>query len=99
MPFKKKSTKVVGVKGWEVEIPTPPKHATHARISCLNDIRDNGESKTATVPIRDFGVFRGVRGKFSYLRMDNKGKVHEEFQAVWEWDGKEVVGIEKMRDK
>ena len=53
----------------------------------------------ATVPIRDFGVFKGVRGEFSYLRVDNKGKVHEEFKEVWEWDGKGVVGIEKMRDK
>lgn len=99
MPFKKKPTRVVGVSGWEVEIPTPPKHATHARISCLNDTYDNGSPKTATVAIKDFGAFKGVAGEFSYLRMDNKGKVHEEFKDVWEWDGKKVVGIEEMREQ
>ena len=35
MPFKTKPTKVVGVKDWQVEIPTPPKYATHVRIKVL----------------------------------------------------------------
>ena len=99
MPSKKKPTRVVGVKGWVVEIPTPPTRATHARISCMSDTYDNGEPKIATALIRDFGVFKGVRGEFNYLRIDNKGKVLEEFKEVWEWNGAEVVGIEKMRDK
>jgi len=99
MPFKKKPTRVVGNSGWEVEVPTPPKHATHARIVCSNQRYESGKPKVATVPIRDFGTLKGVIGEFYYIRMDNKGKVHEEYKDVWEWDGMKVVGIEEMRER
>ena len=69
MPFKKKPTKVVGINGWEVEVPQPPTHATHVRLTCSGGY-SNG--KKATVAIRDFGTLRGVTGEFRYLRMNNQ---------------------------
>jgi hypothetical protein len=99
MPFKTKPTRVVGVNGWEVEVPTPPKHATHARITCFNQTYENGSPKKATVPIKDFGVLKGVEGEFQYIRMNKQLKVLEEYDGVWEWDGRKVVGIEEMREQ
>jgi hypothetical protein len=99
MPFKTKPTRVVGNSGWEVEIPTPPKHATHARISCFNDTYENGSPKTATVLINDFGVFKGVEGEFQFIRMDKKQRVIEEYDGLWEWNGRKVIGIEEIREQ
>jgi hypothetical protein len=99
MPFKTKPTRVVGVKDWEVEVPTPPKFATHVRITCTNQTYGDGKPKKATVPIRDFGVLKGVTGEFQYIRMNNSLKVLEEYDGVWEWDGRKVIGIEEMREQ
>ena len=99
MAFKTKPTRVVGSSGWEVEIPTPPKHATHVRIKCFNQTYGDGKPKTATVPIKDFGVLKGVTGEFQYIRMNNSLKIQEEYNSVWEWDGRKVIGIEEMREK
>ena len=96
MAFKKKPTKVVGVKDWEVEVPQPPTHATHVRLDCTGGYSDG---KKAIVPIRDFGVLKGVAGEFRYLRMNNQQKILEEYDGVWEWDGRQVVGIEEMRQQ
>jgi hypothetical protein len=96
MAFKKKPTVLVGSKDWRVEIPRPPNHATHAVLTCFNQTYDNGKPKTATQPIQDFGCFRGVSGDFSFIRMNNRRKVLEEYQGTWYWDGKKVDGIEKI---
>ncbi len=98
MPFKKKPTRVVGINGWQVEIPTPPKHATHVRLNC-SGIHALEDGKKATVPIADFGTLRGVAGKFKFIRMNNQQKILEEYDGVWEWDGRKVVGIEKIRNQ
>ena len=98
MPFKKKPTRVVGINGWQVEVPTPPTFATHVRMTCFNQTYDSGKPKKATVPIRDFGVLKGVTGEFQYIRMNKSLKVLEEYDGVWEWDGRKVVGIEEMRE-
>ena len=99
MPFKKKPTKVVGINGWEVEVPNPPTYATHARMTCFNQTYDNGKPKTATVPIRDFGVLKGVEGEFRYIRMNKQQKILEEYEGVWGWDGRKVIGIEDLREQ
>ena len=96
MPFKTKPTKLVGVKDWQVEIPTPPKHATHVRLNCSGGYSDG---KKATVPIADFGTLKGVAGKFKYIRMTKQHKILEEYNGVWEWDGRKVIGIEEMRER
>jgi len=90
MPFKPKPVVTVGKGDWAVQVPRPPNHATHARLTCLPD------KKVATVPIQDMGVFKGVAGKFRYIRMNNQKKVLEEYKGSWDWDGYKVVGIEKL---
>ena len=96
MPFKKKPYKKVGKKDWEVCIPTPPKFATHARLTCFNQTYDNGTPKTATMPIQDFGCFRGVSGDFSYIRMNKQRKILEIYSGKWYWNGVEVDGIDEL---
>jgi hypothetical protein len=97
MAFKKKSVVTVGTKDWRVTIPRPPRHATHARMDCNDPF--SSTAKTATLPIQDFGCFRGVTGKFHYLRMDNRRKVLEEYDKEWVWNGYEVEGIEDLKKK
>ena len=96
MPYKPKPYVKVGTKEWIAHIPRPPKFATHARLTCLNDTFDNGTPKTATLAIRDFGCFAGVSGDFSYLRMDNKRKIKEEYKGSWYWDGSCVPEVVLM---
>ena len=96
MAFKKKAAIKVGKNDWEVTIPRPPTHATHARMSCVDPFSYDPTPKTATLPIQDFGCFKGVTGEFGYIRMDNKGKLHEEYEGVWTWNGYKVVGIEDL---
>jgi hypothetical protein len=38
-----------------------------------------------------------VSGDFNYIRMDKKGKVHEEYKDFWYWDGYQVEGIEDLK--
>ena len=95
--FKKKPVITVGTKEWMVEIPRPPKHATHARMACVDDTFGNSEPKVATLPLQDFGCFQGVSGDFNYIRMDKKGKVHEKYDGSWYWDGNQVEGIEDLK--
>ena len=98
--FKKKAVVIVGRNDWAVEVPRPPKHATHARMVLHDDLDHKGRPKMATLPIQDFGCFKGVAGDFYYLRMDNKKKITQEWDKdFWNWDGRQVVGIEKLRDK
>ena len=75
--FQKKPVVTVGRADWAVDIPRPPKHATHARLTCANATYENGSPKTATLPLQDFGCFQGVSGDFSYIRMDKNGIVSE----------------------
>ena len=96
MPFKPKSTKVVGRGDWAVEVPRPPKFATHVVLTMDKEFKDNGKPKASTQRIEDFGAFKGVSGTFSYLRMDNRGKLHEKYKDSWYWDGRSVDGIEKL---
>lgn len=96
MPFEKKSYIKVGTRDWETIIPRPPRHATHARMICYNQTYENGEPKTAVLPLQDFGCFQGVSGDFNYIRMDKKGKIHEEYKDTWYWDGKQVSGIDEL---
>ena len=96
MPFKRKPYKKVGTKEWEVYIPTPPKFATHARLTLLDDLKGNGKPKVATLPIQDFGCFRGVSGDFSYIRMNKQRKILEIYSGKWYWNGVEVDGIDEL---
>ena len=95
--FKPKPVITVGTKDWRTAIPRPPKHATHARMLCIDPLVRNCTPKHATLPIQDFGCFKGVSGDFSYIRMDKRGKVHEEYEGEWYWDGKEVDGINDLK--
>ena len=95
--FQKKPVVTVGRADWAVDIPRPPKHATHARLTCINATYDNGSPKIATLPLQDFGCFQGVSGDFSYIRMDKKGKVSEEYDGTWYWDGFQVEGIDDLK--
>ncbi len=98
--FKKKAVVTVGRGDWAVEVPRPPQHATHARMVLHNDFDHKGRPKMATLPIQDFGCFKGVAGDFYYLRMDNKKKISQEWEKdFWHWDGRAVKGIEELRDK
>ena len=56
-----------------------------------------GTPKVATLPIQDFGCFIGVSGDFSYIRMDKRRKVLEEYSGEWYWDGYKVDGIEDLK--
>ena len=94
--FKPRPVIKVGTKDWETLIPRPPKHATHAKMVCHNQTYDNGSPKTATLPLQDFGCFQGVSGDFNYIRMDRKGKVSEEYDGTWYWNGTQVEGIEDL---
>tara|TARA_R110000751_G_scaffold16321_1_gene51736 strand:+ start:3422 stop:3718 length:297 start_codon:yes stop_codon:yes gene_type:complete len=95
--FKPKPVVTVGRNGWAVEVPRPPKHATHARMVMLDELDQKGRPKTATLPIQDFGCFKGVSGDFYYLRMDKAKKIKEEWEKdSWHWDGNKVVGIESL---
>lgn len=96
MAFKKKAAIKVGKKGWEVTIPRPPNHATHARMTCVDPFSSDPTPKVATLPIQDFGCFKGVTGEFGYIRKDNKGKLHEEYEGIWTWNGYRVIGIEDL---
>ena len=99
MPRKAKPVVVVGHGDWAVEVPRPPKFATHARLTLEGEFKENGDNKVATLPIRDFGGFKGVRGDFYYLRMDNKRKITQEWgKNSWYWDGSSVEGIEKLKN-
>ena len=98
MPFKAKPVVTVGKNDWAVRVPRPPKHATHARMTFVNDLKENGKPKVATLPIQDFGCFKGVAGEFIYVRQDNKGKISQEYDGQWSWDGWEVEGIEELEN-
>jgi hypothetical protein len=97
MPFKKKSVVKVGTKEWEVLVPRPPNHATHARMMAFDPFSSDPTPKQVTLPIQDFGCFKGVSGDFYYLRMNNKRKILQEWDKdSWYWDGYRVVGIEEL---
>ena len=97
MAFKKKPVITVGTKDWRVAIPRPPNHATHARMTCVDPFAYDSTPKVATLPIQDFGCFRGVSGEFSYVRMNKSRKVLEEYDGEWTWNGIEVEGIENLK--
>tara|TARA_Y100001938_G_scaffold55860_1_gene77955 strand:- start:152 stop:454 length:303 start_codon:yes stop_codon:yes gene_type:complete len=100
MAFKKKPYLKVGVKDWQVIIPRPPAHATHARMTMRDEFYDNGQPKQATLPLQDFGCFKGVAGDFHYLRMDKKGKVAQEWEGTtWFWNGYQVSGIDDLMNE
>ena len=92
MAFKKKPYLKVGKKDWQVVIPRPPAHSTHA------DLRTDCGKKSVQ-PLDNFGCFKGVSGWFTYIRMDNKGKIHQKHKKKWYWNGKNVEGIEKLMDE
>jgi len=97
--FKAKPYVKVGTGECIAIIPRPPKYATHAVLTMHNDLKENGKPKTATLPIQDFGCFKGVSGSFHYIRMDNRRKVHEEYKESWKWNGREVEGIEQLLEQ
>ena len=96
MPFKAKPVVTVGKGDWAVDIPRPPKHATHARMTLRDYLNGNGKPKQAIQALQDFGCFKGVAGEFEYIRMDKKGKVSEEYKDTWFWNGYKVEGIEEL---
>ena len=99
MPFKKKPVVTVGKGDWAVEVPRPPNHSTHVVLTMDTEFKDNGKPKQSTQRISDFGAFKGVSGTFSYLRMDNKRRMLEEYNGQWYWDGYKVKGIDKLKKK
>lgn len=94
--FKPKPYIKIGKTNAIIYIPKPPKHATHAVLTCQNQLTQNGEPKKAILPIRDFDCFRGVSGDFSYIRMDNKRNIKEEYEGKWFWDGFSVPEIKEL---
>ena len=96
MPFKKKPVVTVGRGDWMAEVPRPPKYATHARMMASDPFSSDPTPKEVTLPIQDFGCFKGVSGDFCYLRMDNKRNIKEEYEEYWYWDGHKVAGIEEL---
>ena len=96
MSFKRKPVVTVGSGDWKVRVPNPPKHATHARLVCDNQLKDNGKPKVAVLPLADFKCFVGVIGWFQYIRMNNQKKVLEEYDGTWYWNGLEVEGIDLL---
>ena len=98
MPFKAKPVVKVGKGDWVVEVPRPPKHATHARMTCVDPFSHDRSPKVATLPIQDFACFRGVAGDFSYIRMNKSRKILEEYNGEWFWNGCVVEGIENLKD-
>ena len=96
MPFTKKPTRVVGRGDWAVAVPRPPTHATHARMTLFNEVDYKGKPKMATLPLDDFGCFKGVAGEFQYIRMNNTMKILEEYDGTWGWNGRSVIGIENL---
>jgi hypothetical protein len=97
--FKAKPYKKVGRGEWQVIVPRPPKHATHVRMMAFDPTTHNFNPKLVTLTIEDFGAFKGVCGDFHYIRMDKKGKIHEEYKDSWYWDGQKVKGIEKLLEE
>ena len=97
MPFKKKPVVIVGRGDWTAEVPRPPKHATHARMMASDPFSSDPTPKQVTLPIQDFGCFKGVSGDFSYIRMNKSKKVLEKYNGSWYWDGEQVEGIEDMK--
>ena len=95
MPFKGKPYIKVG-KPKNVFIPRPPKFATHARMACTDPLTYQDTPKVAILPIQDFDCFRGVTGDFSYVRMDKKRKITQEYEGTWYWDGFRVPEIQGM---
>ena len=97
MPFKKKPVVTVGRGDWMAEVPRPPKYATHARMMASDPFSSDPTPKEVTLPIQDFGCFKGVSGKFHYIRMNNSRKILEEYEETWFWDGIMVEGIENLK--
>ena len=97
MPFKKKPVITVGRNDWAVEIPRPPNHSTHARMMASDPFSSDPTPRQVTLPIKDFGCFKGVYGTFHYIRMNNSRKVLETYKGTWEWDGYKVVGIDGLK--
>ena len=93
MPRKAKPVVNVGAGEWKVDIPRPPKRATHARMTCIDLRSPKSTPKVATLPIQDFACFKGVSGDFHYLRLDNKKKIVEEWDELWHWSGFEVENL------
>ena len=98
MPFKAKPVVKVGKGDWVVEVPRPPKHATHARMMATDPCSYNPTPKRVILPIQDFGCFKGVSGDFSYIRMNKRRKILEEYNGEWFWNGCAVEGIENLKD-
>ena len=96
MAFKRKPVVTVGSGDWQVQVPNPPKHATHARLVCENQTKGNGKPKSAVLPIVDFKCFEGVIGWFQYIRMDKKKKILDEYDGTWYWNGIEVEGLDLL---
>ena len=97
MAFQKKPVIKLGSRDWEVMVPRPPTHATHARMTMRDEFYDNGTPKQATLPLQVFGCCKGVAGDFHYLRMDKKGKIAQEWDSTtWFWNGYQVSGIEDL---
>lgn len=94
MSFKRKPVVTVGAGDWRVSVPNPPKHATHARLVCDDQLYDSGKPKVAVLPLADFKCFEGVYGWFQYVRMDKNRKLIEEYDGTWYWNGQAVEGIE-----
>ena len=97
MPFKPKPVVKVGKGDWQVEVPRPPRYATHARMMASDPFSSDPTPRQVTLPIQDFGCFKGVSGEFSYIRMNKSRKILEEYNGEWFWDGHAVEGLENLR--
>ena len=82
MPFEKKPYKKVG----DIYIPRPPTGATHILFV-------DSSKRKAIVVIRDVDTLYGSVGKINFLKLDHKNKIVKRFEKEYNWDGKEVKGL------
>lgn len=82
MPFEKKPYRKVG----GIYIPRPPTGATHILFKCASGGK-------ATVAIKDIDTLCGSAGLISFLKLNNKNKVVKKFDKEYNWNGKEVEGL------
>jgi hypothetical protein len=84
----KKLKNRIGVGGEDILIPTPPKKATHFKLT-VEGIKGK---QRACVAIKDIDTLIGSSGELRFI--SKKGvKVVEEFDPPYIWNGREILGL------
>ncbi len=72
----------------EMQLPKPPRDATHAKI----EVDANGKTQRAETTVKNFGVaFRGVPGQITWGRYPHGSKGFTPIGEVFQWDGFKVI--------